>query len=215
MDVLQILHEAVEGRFPRADGAVEVLDLPGKAAGVLAFSAHFYVCAPVDPSWVAARLPLGDYLAPLSPGFLLALAERIGADVGSSDAVLAAKAHGGAAPVDLEPIADSDHARVRRARRYRDDVRVWRTRERDGHVVIGRGFAGRTELAFEVDISAQGRGLGRALAASALALVPAGTPVFAQVAPGHTASMRATLAAGYRPIGGEVLLPPHSPAGPA
>ncbi len=44
-------------------------------------------------------------------------------------------------------------------------------------------------------------------AAAALGLLPAGTPVFAQVAPGNSVSLRATLAAGYAPVGGEVLLP--------
>lgn len=54
---------------------------------------------------------------------------------------------------------------------------------------------------------ARGHGLGRELAAAALGLLPADTPIFAQVSPGNSHSMRATLAAGYRPIGGEVLLP--------
>jgi hypothetical protein len=35
--------------------------------------------------------------------------------------------------------------------------------------------------------------------------VPPAEPVFAQVAPGNAGSLRAVLAAGYRPIGGEVL----------
>ena len=50
-------------------------------------------------------------------------------------------------------------------------------------------------------------GIGRALEAAALGLLPAGTPVFAQVSPGNSISLRATLAAGYLPIGGEVPLP--------
>jgi hypothetical protein len=72
--------------------------------------------------------------------------------------------------------------------------------------VLGRGLAGRWEVSYEVEPGARGPGLGRALAAEALGLLPAGTPVFAQVAPGNSLSLRATLAAGYRPIGGEVLL---------
>ena len=43
------------------------------------------------------------------------------------------------------------------------------------------------------------------LAAAARGLVPAGEHLFAQVAPGNVASLRAFLAAGYRPIGAEVL----------
>ncbi|HXM55375.1 MAG TPA: hypothetical protein VOB72_08295, partial [Candidatus Dormibacteraeota bacterium] len=38
-------------------------------------------------------------------------------------------------------------------------------------------------------------------------LAPAGEPVFVQVSPGNAASLRVVLAAGYRPIGSEVLLP--------
>jgi RimJ/RimL family protein N-acetyltransferase len=36
-------------------------------------------------------------------------------------------------------------------------------------------------------------------------LIPKGDVVFAQVAPGNAASLRAFLAAGFRPIGSEVL----------
>lgn len=46
------------------------------------------------------------------------------------------------------------------------------------------------------------------LAAAALGLVPAGAPLFAQVAPGNSSSLRAVLAAGYQPIGSEVLFTP-------
>jgi hypothetical protein len=40
-------------------------------------------------------------------------------------------------------------------------------------------------------------------------LVPAGEPIFVQVAPGNVPSLRAVLAAGgFTPIGGEILLAP-------
>jgi RimJ/RimL family protein N-acetyltransferase len=58
-------------------------------------------------------------------------------------------------------------------------------------------------VSIEVDEDARGRGLGRELALAARAL--AREPVFAQVSPGNSASLRAFLAAGYRPIGSEVL----------
>lgn len=96
---------------------------------------------------------------------------------------------------------------MRRAHRYRDDVRVWQTGDGMGVLVPGRGLAGRWEVSFEVERTARGRGLGRALAAAALGALPAGTPVFAQVSPGNSVSLRATLSAGYRPIGAEILLP--------
>jgi GNAT superfamily N-acetyltransferase len=112
----------------------------------------------------------------------------------------------GAPPLPLREVADSDHPRVRRARRYRPQVRIWTT---DGGVlVVGRGLAGRWEAAIEVEAPQRGRGLGRSLARAARHLVPDDRPVWAQVAPGNAASVRAFLAAGYRPVGAEVLLVP-------
>ena len=45
-----------------------------------------------------------------------------------------------------------------------------------------------------------------ALARAARHLVPAGEPLWAQVAPANAASVRAFLAAGFTPVGAEVLL---------
>jgi RimJ/RimL family protein N-acetyltransferase len=71
------------------------------------------------------------------------------------------------------------------------------------------GVAGRWEVSVEVDPGYRGKGLGRDLVAAARHLVPDGTPVWAQIAPGNAASVRAFLAAGYRPVGAEVLF--HAP----
>jgi len=60
-------------------------------------------------------------------------------------------------------------------------------------------------MAYEVDPSARGTGLGRRLAAAAPSLVPDAEALFAQASPGNAASVRSLLAAGYRPIGGECL----------
>ena len=46
--------------------------------------------------------------------------------------------------------------------------------------------------------------------AAARGLVPAGEPLWAQVAPGNAASMRSTLAAGFVPVGAEVLFAPRA-----
>ena len=111
---------------------------------------------------------------------------------------------------------DRHHPRVERARRYRNAVRVLCTDDAAGVLVVGRGVCDRWEVAFEVEPRARGRGLGRRLAAAARAIVPAGAFVWAQVAPGNAASLRAVLAAGYVPVGGEVLFPrtgPFSAAG--
>jgi L-amino acid N-acyltransferase YncA len=94
--------------------------------------------------------------------------------------------------------------------RYRDDVRAWRTE--GGVVLVGRGVAARWEVAIEVDPGYRGHGLGRALASAARHLAPAGRPVWAQIAPANAASVRAFLAAGFRPVGAEALLT-HSELG--
>ena len=96
------------------------------------------------------------------------------------------------------------HPRVARALRYRDHVRIWEVP--GGIVMLGRGVAGRWEVAMEVDPDHRGRGLGRELAAAARHLVPDGSPLWAQITPGNAASVRAFLAAGYQPVGSEVLL---------
>jgi RimJ/RimL family protein N-acetyltransferase len=95
---------------------------------------------------------------------------------------------------------------VARALQYRDDVRAWQA---DGGVVlIGRGVAGRWEVAVEIDPARRGQGLGRELAAAARHLLPGDGPLWAQVAPGNAASVRAFLAAGYLPVCFEILLMP-------
>ena len=210
MSLQDLLHAAVLGDFPPADGTVRVLhEQPGAAAAVVGFTAHFVVCAPVEEAWVRQRLPAGDLSAPLGARFVSALADHLDAHIGANDAVLAAVAHGRGPSLRMEPGDAGAHPRVQRARRYRDDVRVWTTPEHDALLLLGRGLAGRWEVSFEVEPSARGRGLGAGIAAAALGLLPAGTPVFAQVTPGNAASMRAGLAAGYRPIGSEVLLSPR------
>jgi hypothetical protein len=75
--------------------------------------------------------------------------------------------------------------------------------------MVGRGLCGRREVGYEVEPDRRNDGLGRRLVAAARGLVPAGEPLFAQVAPGNAASMRSTLAAGFVPIGAEVLFAPE------
>jgi hypothetical protein len=98
-----------------------------------------------------------------------------------------------------------DHPRVARATRYRTDLHVYTDGSGAGVLVVGRGLADRWEMAFEVDAVTRGRGVGRALAAAAPTLIPEGEFLFAQASPGNAASVRTLLAAGYVPIGSEVL----------
>jgi len=173
---------------------------------VAAFPAHFVVAADVDRPWVDSQIPQVDFGAPLGPPFLRALEQRLDLAAGTIDAVLLADPLPGEPPLDLTLVSDSDHPRVRRARRYRTDVRVWTTAS--GVLILGRGLAGRWEAAVEVHEKSRNRGHGRALASAARHLVPDGRPVWGQVAPGNAASLRAFLAAGYTPVGAEVLLTP-------
>jgi GNAT superfamily N-acetyltransferase len=205
--LLRLLQDAAMGAPPAADGVVEVWPAPdGPVDAVLAFTAHHVVAAGVDPELVAARLPDGDLGAPMSPGFLRWLGERLGSHPGSLDVVLAAGGLSGAPPLELRPGVDPDrHPRAARALRYRGGLEVWTDREGAGVLVVGRGLAGRRELSFEVDPAARNRGLGRLLVAAARHLTPPGEPLFAQVSPGNAASLRVVEAAGFRPIGAEVL----------
>ena len=205
--LLRLLQDAASGAPPPADGVVEVWAAPpGPVDAVLAFTAHHVVAAAVEPDLVAARLPDGDLSAPMGPAFLGWLGERLGRRPGSLDVVLAAGGLGGAPPLELAPGGDLDrHQRVARALRYRSDLQVWTTQGGAGVLVLGRGLAGRREVAFEVDPARRNRGLGRALVAAARHLTPPGEPLFAQVAPGNVASLRVVEAAGFRPIGAEVL----------
>jgi GNAT superfamily N-acetyltransferase len=213
--LLRLLQDAAAGSPPPADGVVEVWPAPaGAVDAVLAFTAHHVVAAAVDPDLVAARLPDGDLSAPVSPGFLGWLGERLGSHPGSLDVVLAAGGLGGTPPLELRAGVDPErHPRVARALGYRGDLRVWTDPDGAGVLVLGRGLAGRREVAFEVDPARRNRGLGRLLVAAARHLTPSGEPLFAQVSPGNAASLRAVAAAGFRPIGAEVLFHRHG-AGP-
>jgi len=216
-----LLTEVAAGKFPPPDGGVTVMSPPDdRLSGVLAFTGHHVVAADVSPEWVRSRLRPGDLSALLNPPFLAALTEFTGRRVGSIDAVMVA-------PPTTDPSADPsadratdratdqqepelilhpadgvDHGRLAMAQRYRTGVRAWQCD--GGLVVLGRGLAGRWEVAVEVDRRARGRGLGRRLFAIARRLVDGA--VWAQVAPGNVASMRALLEAGYRPGGAEALL---------
>jgi hypothetical protein len=204
-----ILEDAARGRFPAEDGAVRVLPSPpGRTDAVVAFTAHHVIAADVEHTDVIQRIPQGDLGAPLSASFLAWLGSRIGADPGSVDVVLAAEGTASTAsvgpPPALRPVEKRDHDRVLRSERYRDGVETY-VSAHGAIVTIGRGLAGRRELAIEVPADVRGRGIGRDAARAARALVPGDEVVFAQIAAGNASSLRAFLAAGFRPIGSEVL----------
>ncbi|MEV6594384.1 GNAT family N-acetyltransferase [Streptomyces acidicola] len=205
-----ILDAAARGSFPPADGGVTVVRQHShRDSGVLAFTAHSVVFTDEDPEWVHEMLgSLGcDALAAtMNPRFLVAFMERTGRSNDTVDMLAVASPLPGEPSVALTEISDPEHPRVVRARKYRDDVRVWAT---DGGVlVLGRGVAGRLEAAVEVAEEVRHRGLGRTLASAARQLA-GGEPVWAQAAPGNARSVRAFQAAGYRPVGAEALLVAH------
>jgi hypothetical protein len=197
-----VLEAAAAGSFPPADGNVEVLapDAPGWWA-VVAFTGHAYVLADVDPDEL--RTIGADGFGGASHPPTLSFLAGSGGTIGSVDAVLVTRAEPG--PVlprrdDLE-----DHPRVRRARHHRRDVEVYADDE--GLVVVGRGLAGRLEMAVELfhPAAAGGTGHGRRLIRAGLAALAPGALCWAQVSPGNAASLRAFLACGFVPIGSEVI----------
>ncbi|MET7613754.1 GNAT family N-acetyltransferase [Streptomyces seoulensis] len=205
METLPELLDAVaRDRFLPPDGTVSVLPQPGRRdAGVLAFTAHTLVLTDEDPAWVRATLAAVDcdpLAAPMHPRFLAALMDRTGRTAETVDALWVGAPLPGPPALPLREIADAGHPRVVRARGRRDSVRVWAVD--GGLLVVGRGVGGRLEVALEV--AGGGAGLGRGLALAARQL--AGGPVWAQVSPGNARSARAFLAAGYRPVGAELLL---------
>ena len=201
-----VLDAAARGRFPDPDGRFEVLPpLEGAADALIGFTGHFVLAADVTHEEVARRVPEGDFSVPMSAPFLTWLGERTGRRPLTFDALLCATGRDGDTGERLVPLTHVAHPRVERARRYREDVRVWATADGDGIVIVGHGVCDRWEIGFEVAPRARGRGLGRRLVHAACALVPIGEIVWAQVAPGNAASLRAVIAGGFRPIAAEVL----------
>ncbi|MCP2356461.1 GNAT superfamily N-acetyltransferase [Nonomuraea thailandensis] len=200
-----IIAGAESGRTPEPGAGPTIVPQPSPHdAGVIAFTGHNVIYADVGESWIRSRIPEGDLSAPLNPPFLRDLEERTGRRVDTIDMLALGGPCAGDPPIDLAEVTDAAHPRVRRAHRRRAEVRVWTCP--GGLLVVGRGVAGRWEVGIEVEPAGRGRGLGRALARAARHLVA--RPLWAQIAPGNAASVRAFLAAGYVPIAAEALLVP-------
>ncbi|HEX8100225.1 MAG TPA: GNAT family N-acetyltransferase [Actinomycetota bacterium] len=202
------LQDAALGSFPPPNGAVEFVGRPpGLTEAVVAFTAHHIVAADVDPDRARKRLAQEDLAAPMRAPFLAWLGEELGAEVGVVDVVLVAPPRSDMKPT-LELVERKDlveDPRLARSRLYREELRPFTDVDERILIVVGRGLAGRWELGLEVSPEHRGQGIGRQVIAQAPSLVPAGERLFAQVSPGNAASLRAFLAAGYTPIGGEVL----------
>jgi hypothetical protein len=205
----QRLRDAAHGVFPPADGVVEVVpSTGGRCDALVAFTGHFVLAADIDEAEVATRMPTGEFSVPLSPEAVLWIANEIDLVPSTHDALLVTIGTGTGVPAWLRRDDDLVHPRVDRASRYREIDSVWTTDDDAGVVIIGRGLCDRWEIGYEIAPHARGRGIGRGLVAAARGLVPEGEPLWAQVAPGNAASLRSTLAAGFAPVGAEVLFAP-------
>jgi GNAT superfamily N-acetyltransferase len=207
--ILELLHAAARGAFPPEDGVTEVVGAAaGARAAVLSFTAHHVVAADVPAAEVHAAIDPTNLNGPVAPGVLAWLAERTGLRAGSLDVVLAwvPGQTDGAGPAAVREVDPGDHPRVVRARRWRENLRVFSGD--GGTVVIGRGLAGRLELSVEVAEPLRDRGVARRLVPAALAAAAPDEPVFAQVAAANAASLRALQPAGFAAVGAEVLFGP-------
>jgi len=98
-----LLDRAAAGEFPPADGSVEFLGQPAERdAGVISLTGYAVVFADADPVWIAGQLPDGDLSAPLSPGFLHALGQRLGREPHSIDMLTCASPVPGRPPAELD-----------------------------------------------------------------------------------------------------------------
>lgn len=199
--LLAVLLAAAEGAFPPIDGHVAfVPPLDRGLQAVVSFTGHAFLATERSPEDLAG-LALDGFGSALHPAVLQRLAGP-GSEIGVVDVTVVGRGVGGARlPVRTDLDA---HPRVRHARALREQVRVFG--DERGLVTLARGLAGRTEVSVEILPGRQGAGGGRSIVREALRLVPAGEPVFAAVSPGNARSLRAFLAAGFRPLGSEVLI---------
>jgi GNAT superfamily N-acetyltransferase len=201
-----LLARVAAGNHLPPDGGITILPQPcSRDCGVISFTAHSVIFTDADPAWVRAQLPDGDLGAPMNSRFLQALCAHTGRRARGVDMLCLTESQPGRPRLRLTRCAAPSHPRVALAQRFRDNVMAWAAD--GGLVLLGRGVAGRWEVAIEVEPDHRGRGLGRELAAAARHLIPAGVPLWAQISPGNVASVRAFFAAGYEHVGAEALLP--------
>lgn len=199
----ELLVAATAGRFPQVDGQVEFV--PPDDAGTCAaveFTGHAIALTGRDPATLLSRG--ADGFGGVSHPAVVAAMAGDDYHIGTHDAFLLS--FGTGRPSLGERTDLDDHPRVQRARRHRREVRVFG--DDAGLVTLGHGLVGRMELSIERFAGAP-PGTGAHLIAGGLGAVPEGRPVWAQVAPGNAASLRAFVRAGFTPIGSEILLTPR------
>ncbi len=201
--ILPILDASARGIFPKDDGTFHLVPpLPDGRHAVVCFTGCAYVCSS-ESFDLLARLGCNGFGGALQPQLLMHLAGPRG-KVHEIDVTLAALGEGHD-PCALPPdLGDSLHPRVAYARSLRRDVRVHG--DERGLITLAKGLAGRDEISIEVSDVNFGKGGGRSLLRDVLAAWPEGQPLFAAVSPGNARSLRAFLAAGFRPVASEVLI---------
>lgn len=211
----RILQRAAVGEPPPPDGGWSRESAwTSNVFGVVTFTGHAVFCVPdsVTDAELNALQPDG-FGGAADPRVILSLAGTDGW-IDSLDVVLAAPGAGGQ-PRLLVPRPDlAGRPRAQRAAALRTGLRVYGAADHDDAVLtIGAGVGGLPELSFELAPSVRGAGFGRQLIADAQALVQPGETLLVSVAPGNVASLRATLAAGFRPIAGVQLFRPGAGRG--
>jgi GNAT superfamily N-acetyltransferase len=199
-----VLAAATRGEFPEPDGTVEVVP-PWRhgVEGVVALTGRAYVATELPAHRVRER-DINGFGSALDPGFVGWLAGPDGW-LDCLDVLVGTVGTGAGGPPRRDDL--DEHRRARHARQVRGDV-VIHADER-GIVTVGLGIGSLAEVGVEVAESMRNRGVGRSLVSDALGLFSAGEPVLAAVAPGNAASLRAFLAAGFRPLGAVHLVRPR------
>ena len=202
----ELIAAAAAGRFPAADGGWRRVPpwRPGLEA-IIAFTGHaVFAVQPDITGHLLASLGADGFGGAHDPRLITALAGP-GGWIDSLDILMAAR--GTACPGVTPALADrpdlAGHPRAEFAAGIRDHPRVvgYQDPRRSALAVISTGIAGLTELSFELEPGHRGAGGGARLASEVLSTVPSGRIAVAAVAPGNAASVRALLAAGFKPLG--------------
>lgn len=199
--LLDVMLNAARGNFPPVDGAVTFLpDLPNGNRAIVALTGHAFIAADLDAGDFDG-IELDGFGAALAPAAVLRVAGH--GEIGVHDVTLVAPGTGRGITSPITTGWD-DHPRVLYARQLRTNVVVHG--DDRGIVTLSEGLAGRTEMSIELAETVDSTGLGRRLILDAVAGVPVDGYLFAAVSPGNARSLRSFLAAGFVPIGSEVII---------
>jgi hypothetical protein len=201
-----LIAAAAAGRFPAADGGWRLVPPwhPGLEA-IISFTGHaVFAVRPDITGRLLASLGADGFGGAHDPRLIAALAGPDGW-IDSLDILMAARGAGrpGVAPVLVDRPDLAGHPRAEFAAGIRDHPRIvgYQDPRRSALAVISTGIAGLAELSFELEPGRRGTGGGARLARDALSAVPSGQLAVAAVAPGNAASVRALLAARFKPLG--------------